>query len=116
MIAALLVIYLFVVIVMIGAILIQQPRGGGLSATFGGTSSMESILGVRGAPTFFTKLTAVLGALFLILSLTLSFLHSPVREPRSAIERAVQQQGGGLNLPPVTPPQTPSQQPSPTGE
>ncbi len=116
MIAALLILYLFVVIVMIGAILIQQPRGGGLSATFGGTSSMESILGVRGAPTFFTKLTAVLGALFLILSLTLSFLHSPARQTSSAIEKVVRQQAGGLNLPPVTPPQAPPQQPSPTGE
>lgn len=104
MIGVLVFIYLLVVLIMIGAILIQQPRGGGLSATFGGTSSMENILGVRGAPTFFTKLTAVLGALFLILSLLLSFLHSPVRQPGSAIERAVKKQQA-LNLPPVAPPQ-----------
>lgn len=106
MIGVLVFIYLLVVLIMMGAILIQQPRHGGLSATFGGTSSVESILGVRGAPTFFTKLTAVLGAMFLLLSLLLSLLHSPVKQTGAAIERAVKKQQT-LHLPPVAPPQEP---------
>ncbi len=95
--------YLIVVILMIGVILLQRPRGGGLSGALGG-SSMETILGVRGAPTFFTKLTAVLGGIFLVLSLVLSILNAPkgYTETKSAIEKAQKGQPAPLNLPPIT--------------
>lgn len=107
MIWALTLIYVLVVIVMILAILIQQPRRGGLSATFGGTQSIESILGVREAPTFFAKLTAVLGTIYLVLSLSISLLQGNVRGGKTAIERAFEkaQQTQQLNLPPVIPPE-----------
>lgn len=99
----LLFIYLILVILMIGAILVQKPRGGGLSGALGG-GGMENILGARGTPTFFTKLTAFLGGLFLILSLVLSILNAPkgYTAQKSAIERTQQQgQPAPLNLPPV---------------
>ncbi|MCD6087471.1 MAG: preprotein translocase subunit SecG [Candidatus Hydrothermae bacterium] len=99
----LLFIYLIVVILMIGAILVQKPRGGGLSGALGG-GGMENILGARGAPTFFTKLTAFLGGFFLVLSLVLSILNAPrgYTAQKSAIERTQQQgQPTPLNLPPV---------------
>jgi len=90
-------IYLFIVILMIAVILVQRPRGGGLSSALGG-SGIESFLGVRGAPTFFTKLTAVLGGLFLVLSLLLSLMHPTQALVKSAIEKEVKK---GLNLPPI---------------
>ncbi len=97
----LVIIYVFVVLLLIAVVLIQQPRGGGLGA-LGGMGGFEDMLGVRGAPTFFTKLTAVLGTLFFVLSLTLSAIHSPTKT-QSALEKA--QKTGTLNLPPVTPQQ-----------
>lgn len=94
----LLVFYIFVVILMIGVILLQEPKGGGLSSALGGGGGMENILGVRGAPSFFVKLTAGLATIFIVLSLVLSMMHSPVIRQGSAIEKEVKK---GLNLPPV---------------
>lgn len=109
----LLIIYLIVVVLLVVVILLQEPRGGGLAGALGG-SGVETFLGVRGAPTFFTKLTAALGAVFLLLSLILSMMQGPGTVTGSAIEREVRQQGGALNLPPITgeqAPQQPAQQP-----
>lgn len=106
--ALLLVIYLIVVFLLVVVILLQEPRGGGLAGALGG-SGVETFLGVRGAPTFFTKLTAILGAIFLILSLVLSMMQSPGTVTGSAIERTVRQTGGPINLPPITGEETPQQ-------
>jgi len=86
----LLAIYLLIVIFMIMVILVQQPKEGGLSPMFGG--GMENILGVRGAPTFFTKLTAALGTLYIILSLVLSAINSPSRARRAQMPTETQRQ------------------------
>jgi len=75
---------------MIMVILVQQPKEGGLSPMFGG--GMENILGVRGAPTFFTKLTAALGTLYIILSLVLSAINSPSKIKRAQAPVETQQQ------------------------
>ncbi len=103
----LVVIYLVTVILMIIVILLQEPKEGGLSAGIGG-AGVENILGVRGAPTFFTKLTAALGAIFLTLSLILSLLHSPAQRTGSVIEKEVKK--GGIQLPPIQAPQNPQNQ------
>jgi len=104
MMALLLMIYLVIVLLLIAVILVQQPRGGGLTAALGG-GGVENILGVRGAPTFFTKLTAVLGGLYLVLSLVLSLMNSPHRVAGTAIERALQQQQQTLPLQPLRAPE-----------
>jgi len=83
-------VYLIIVIIMIMIILVQQPKEGGLSPMFGG--GMENILGVRGAPTFFTKLTAALGTLYIILSLVLSAINSPRRVKRAQVPVETQKQ------------------------
>lgn len=102
----LLVFYVLVVLLMIGVILLQEPKGGGLSSALGGTGGMENILGVRGAPSFFVKLTAVLGTIFIVLSLFLSMMHAPAAQSKSAIEKEIKK---GLNLPPVSGERAPAQ-------
>jgi preprotein translocase subunit SecG len=92
------IIYIVAVLLMIAVILVQQPKGGGLSGALGG-SGVENVLGVRGAPTFFTKLTAVFGGIFIVLSLVLSLLHSPATV-RSVVEEEVRK-GMINNLPPI---------------
>jgi preprotein translocase subunit SecG len=94
------VIYIVAVLLMIAVILVQQPKGGGLSGALGG-GGVENILGVRGAPTFFTKLTAIFGALFIVLSLVLSLLHGPSARTRSVVEEELQR-GMIDNLPPIS--------------
>jgi preprotein translocase subunit SecG len=98
--AVFLVIYIVAVLLMIAVILVQQPKGGGLSGALGG-SGVENVLGVRGAPTFFTKLTAIFGGIFIILSLVLSLLHGPGSGIRSVVEDEVNR-GVIDNLPPIS--------------
>lgn len=57
---------------MIGLILIQRGKGGGLAGAFGG-GGVEQAFGTHAA-TMAQKATAVLGALFLILTVWLSIL------------------------------------------
>ncbi len=69
----LLIVYLVLVIVMIGVILIQEPRtSGGLGIAFGG--GVENVLGVKSAPTFFTNFTIGLGVTFGVLAFILSMM------------------------------------------
>ena len=72
---------IFVAIALIGLILIQRGKGGGLSGVFGG--GVEQAFGTRAA-TMAQKATALLGALFLILCVWLGLIwHKsvPVAEP-----------------------------------
>ncbi|MGB4729379.1 MAG: preprotein translocase subunit SecG [Candidatus Hydrothermia bacterium] len=63
------VIYVLLVLVMIVVILMQEPRESGFSPSMGG---MQQLLGVKGIPTFFTRLTWALGVVFMVFSLILS--------------------------------------------
>lgn len=67
--------YLFVCIVLVAAILLQPGKAGDLGAASGGIS--QTFFGGGGATPFLIKLTAVLGALFFLLSLSISLYSSP---------------------------------------
>ena len=68
---ALLVFHVFVAFVLVVVVLLQSGKGGGLGAGLGGGSS-NTLFGASGGSNFFTKLTAVLAALFMLTSLTLT--------------------------------------------
>ena len=71
----------FVSIALIGLILIQRGKGGGLSGVFGG-GGVEQAFGTRAA-TLAQKATAVLSALFLIICVWLGLIwhhRAPVME------------------------------------
>ncbi len=68
----LIILYVILVLILIIVVLLQEPREGGMSPALGG---MQQLLGVRGVPTFFTRLTWGLGALFMILSLVLATIN-----------------------------------------
>jgi preprotein translocase subunit SecG len=87
----LLVLLTLVGLLLIAVVLLQAGKGGGLSASFGGTSSStESFLGGRQAATLLTKASWVLGGTFLFLSLTLAILSVRARAPRSVLESEIQ--------------------------
>ncbi len=119
----LLVLYIIIVILMALVILIQEPKHGGLGGVFGG-GGMENILGAREAPSFFVKLTAGFGAVFMILSLFLSYINQPQGGAKSAyqraLERAMKQQQATQQQPaPVQPspaPQSEQNIPAPTNQ
>jgi preprotein translocase subunit SecG len=73
MFAVLLTLHILICMVLVIAILIQSGRGGGLVSAFG-TSGGHAIFGGRGAATFLSKATTILGASFMVTSLLLALL------------------------------------------
>lgn len=73
MITVLLVLQVFVTLALIGVVLIQRSEGGGLG--LGTSQGMGSFMTGRGTATLLTRTTAVLAALFFILSIALAILY-----------------------------------------
>jgi preprotein translocase subunit SecG len=90
----LLVVHLLVTIALIGVVLVQKSEGGGLGIGSGGGGGFMT---GRGTANFLTRTTAVLAAIFMVLSLALALINQGTRQPRSLLESA-----------PVPAPATPS--------
>jgi preprotein translocase subunit SecG len=73
----LLIVQTLVAAALVGTILMQRSEGGGLGV--GGSSS--GFMTARGAADFLTRATAILGALFVILSIGLAALAGVSRQP-----------------------------------
>ena len=77
MFAFLLIVQSLVAVTLIGVILMQRSEGGGLGV--GGSSS--GFMTARGAADFLTRMTAVLGGLFIVLSIVMAAIAGATREP-----------------------------------
>ena len=88
---------------LVGLILIQRGKGGGLAAAFGG-GGVEQAFGTRAA-TLAQKATATLGAIFLVLTILLGILH---RERSGTMPS---KPGGESTPAPASAPMTPSANP-----
>jgi len=77
MFAFLLIVQSLIAVTLIGVILMQRSEGGGLGV--GGSSS--GFMTARGAADFLTRSTAVLGALFIVLSIVMAAIAGATREP-----------------------------------
>src|SRR5437667_2274711 len=104
----LLVVHLIICLALIGAVLLQSGKGGGLAGgAFGGTA--QTVFGGRGATDFITRATMVLGGAFFVTSLVLALLSSGgAGRSRSLIQDQARQ------VAPVAPAPT-SQRPPATG-
>jgi preprotein translocase subunit SecG len=69
----LLIVHLFVTLALIGVVLIQRSEGGGLG--IGSSQGMGSFMSGRGTANLLTRTTAILAAVFMVLSLTLALLN-----------------------------------------
>ena len=90
----LVILILLVGVVMAISILMQNPKGGGLSGAFGGAgSSFGTMLGVRHAADVLQRATWWLAGIFvaLIMVLNLFFLPSAGEVQESAIQKASQE-------------------------
>jgi preprotein translocase subunit SecG len=80
----LLMIHMFVTLALIGVVLIQRNEGGGLG--IGSSQGMGSFMTGRGTANLLTRTTAVLGTIFLALSLTLALLSRGSGSTRSILD------------------------------
>lgn len=77
MFAFLLIVQTLIAIALIAVILMQRSEGGGLGV--GGSSS--GFMTARGAADFLTRSTAVLGGLFIVLSIVMAAIAGATRQP-----------------------------------
>jgi preprotein translocase subunit SecG len=73
----LLIVQTLVAAALVGVILMQRSEGGGLGV--GGSSS--GFMTARGAADFLTRSTAILGTIFIVLSIALAAIAGATREP-----------------------------------
>ena len=66
------IIHVIVSLALICIVLLQHGKGAGIGAAFGGSS--QTVFGTTGAAPFLAKLTAAAAILFMITSLSLTFL------------------------------------------
>lgn len=99
-----LIIHIIVSLVMIGAVLLQAGKGASIGSTFGGaSSSSQTIFGSAGPATLLAKVTYACAAIFMITSLTLTYMSTKQRT--TSIMQDVPA------LAPVAPPSAPSTTP-----
>lgn len=72
---ALLIIFLLIAIGLIALIMLQQGKGADMGASFGAGAS-ATLFGSSGSGNFMTRTTAILAALFFIISLVLGNINS----------------------------------------
>lgn len=77
-------------IVLATSVLLQAGKGGGLAASFGGTSSSsDSFLGTRQAGNLLTKTSWTAGGIFIFLAFVLQLMSASSRVPTSILDRAL---------------------------
>jgi len=90
--AVLLIIHLLVAAALVGVILMQRSEGGALGIGGGGPGGMMS---GRGAANLLTRLTMILGAVFMGNSILLAIVSGVTVENRSVIDRVGEEQDAG---------------------
>ena len=75
MIAALSVLHVIACVFLIAVVLLQRGKGAEMGAVFGGGAS-STVFGSRGAGNFLTLLTKICAAVFMLTSLSLSYLYT----------------------------------------
>lgn len=68
------IVHIFVCVVLMFVVLLQQGKGGGMGAAFGGATSQ--VFGGRGAGNILTRATAICAATFMLTSVSLAYLSS----------------------------------------
>jgi len=68
------ILHVFVCLVVIGVVLLQQGKGGGMGAAFGGGTAQ--VFGGRGAGNILTRATAVAATVFMLTSVSLAYMSS----------------------------------------
>ena len=90
-------------ILLVGVILMQNSKGGGLAGAFGG-GNFGTVFGVRRTADFLTRATTILATTFIVLALLINLFFLP---GKSASSKESVIQSGQVSVPPAQlPPQT----------
>jgi preprotein translocase subunit SecG len=95
-----LVLHILISGLLMAVVLMQSGRGGGLAGAFGGGGGNQTLFGARGATTFLTKATWILGGGFMMTSLILALAignRQTASRPKSVLKEN----------PPISAPATP---------
>ena len=84
--SVLLTLHVLVAIGLIVLVMLQHGRGADAGAAFGSGGS-GTVFGARGATGFLTKATALVAAMFFVISLSLAYLTTRTIERTSVVER-----------------------------
>ena len=104
MFAFLLIVQTMIAVALISVILMQRSEGGGLGV--GGSSS--GFMTARGAADFLTRSTAVLGGMFIVLSIVMAAIAGATRQPVK-IDTSLANQVSAPQSQPQTAPTSPTQ-------
>src|SRR5438105_12431752 len=102
------IVHVFVCGVLMFVVLLQQGKGGGMGAAFGGGAAQQ-VFGGRGAGNLLTRATGVCAAIFMLTSVSLAYLSSSgdrALKARAAIEAEKKQEKGAPRPKEATPPAT----------
>ena len=94
----LLMVHVLICVMLVISVLLQAGKGGGLAGSFGAGGGGQALFGGRGAATFLSKATVVLGAMFFASSIGLAILSSQtggVGTKRSLVQEEAQKASGG---------------------
>jgi preprotein translocase subunit SecG len=105
--AFLLILQTLIAVALIGVILMQRSEGGGLGV--GGSSS--GFMTARGAADFLTRATAILGGLFIVLSIVMAAIAGANRQP-AKIDTSLANVAGPISNSAQPQGQPPPQQPA----
>ncbi|QJB29974.1 preprotein translocase subunit SecG [Chitinophaga oryzae] len=90
-------------------VLIQNPKGGGLSGSFGGIGNQ--VIGVRQTTDVLEKGTWILATIIAVLCLTAPFFIGKAGKVSNTAPTAIERAGGGTPAPAPAPAQLPGTQP-----
>lgn len=94
------IIFIFVLVCLslVGIILLQSSKTGGMGAGIAGNSALNSAFGGQGADKLLVKITTVLAVLFMSLSILLNILSSPNDNDFSVSSKSVMQGTNPIEL------------------
>lgn len=109
-------VHIFVCLIVIGVVLLQQGKGGGMGAAFGGSTAQ--VFGGRGAGNILTRMTAIAAAIFMLTSVSLAYMSSAgdrALKARVAMESGRHKDKGELKKKTDAPSTDSSSTPAPSG-
>jgi preprotein translocase subunit SecG len=110
------VIHVLMALAIIGLVLLQHGKGADMGSGFGGGAS-GSLFGATGSANFLSRTTAVLAALFFVLSLALAwFATQAPRQAGSIVDRAPTVQPKKAEPAQAPEPKAAEKPPAPQGE
>lgn len=106
---AVIVIHVAVCLALISIVLLQHGKGAGIGAAFGGSS--QTVFGSTGAAPFLAKLTAGVAILFMLTSMTLTFIGR--QKEASVMEQLKTTPAAQEQVPAPAAPAPPAEKPAP---